>query len=59
VRSAKAACAQDRLAQPLQAEDQQQRANDEAQRVDRQCAQGWTERGHHGGEREEPGGAAG
>ena len=43
VQRLQAARAQDRLAQPLQPEHQQDRADDQAQRVDRQVRQGGTE----------------
>ena len=51
VQRLQAARAQDRLAQPLQPEDQQHRADDESQRVDRQVRERGAERGDDDGER--------
>jgi hypothetical protein len=47
-----AARAQDRLAQPLQAEDEQERADDEPQRAERDHREGGSERDHDHGEHE-------
>ena len=50
---------QDRLAQPLQTEDEEQRADDEPQVVDRDERQRGAERGDDGGQRDDRGAHAG